>query len=463
MLVGAAARSAFAQPRAGHRPSPSAPTAPRAPTAARRSSSARPASPFAVCSFCRSTVVRAGDALRKIGESAELFDDHSPLQLGAAGKLPGRARSRSSAGCSTATPTAPGTNGTRCSRAARAAEVGLALGGQRPLRRRLRRAAARRRCRRPEQPARRARRSPSTAQSWSVALGRRRRKLIAAAGRAAAAGRTSSTGFVVADLRSSRAARSARIDYTEPGAADAGRSAARSSLARARDDRPARSRREDARRPHARSARTAARRSRSSWRRRSRSSATSARRCVDVVSRASAATSRTTRRTTAASRRSRSARVGTLALGAQPAAAVAGRRLRRALRGRRRATSDEQTFWREYLLYHRTEGFAFIVDAEDGWSWTAPITGAPQVVRRRASSTRACSTRKLYDYTGKVTYVLGEFYWRLTRDQRTAQHRLRRHRRGGGSKRLNREQHRRRGQPQEVVWSARRDARAPTR
>ena len=39
---------------------------------------------------------------------------------------------------------------------------------------------------------------------------------------------------------------------------------------------------------------------------------------------------------------------------------------------------DEQTFWREYLLYHRIEGFAFIVDAEDGWSWAIPITGAPQ-------------------------------------------------------------------------------------
>ena len=39
---------------------------------------------------------------------------------------------------------------------------------------------------------------------------------------------------------------------------------------------------------------------------------------------------------------------------------------------------DEQTFWREYLLYHRTEGFAFLVDAEDGWSWTAPLTGVPE-------------------------------------------------------------------------------------
>ena len=35
--------------------------------------------------------MREGDALRKIGESAELFDDHSPLQLGAAGKSQGSA------------------------------------------------------------------------------------------------------------------------------------------------------------------------------------------------------------------------------------------------------------------------------------------------------------------------------------------------------------------------------------
>jgi Domain of unknown function (DUF4178) len=47
------------------------------------------ASAVAVCGFCRSTVVREGDALRKIGQSAELFDDHSPLQLGAAGRAQG--------------------------------------------------------------------------------------------------------------------------------------------------------------------------------------------------------------------------------------------------------------------------------------------------------------------------------------------------------------------------------------
>src|SRR5207245_7966473 len=28
---------------------------------------------------------------------------------------------------------------------------------------------------------------------------------------------------------------------------------------------------------------------------------------------------------------------------------------------------DEQVFWREYLLYDRTEGLSFLVDAEDAW------------------------------------------------------------------------------------------------
>ena len=47
------------------------------------------ASASAVCSYCRSTLLREGDALRKIGTSAELFEDYSPLQLGAAGRYAG--------------------------------------------------------------------------------------------------------------------------------------------------------------------------------------------------------------------------------------------------------------------------------------------------------------------------------------------------------------------------------------
>jgi len=44
---------------------------------------------MAVCSYCRSTLVRDGQTLRRIGQSAELFDDHSPLQLGVTGRHQG--------------------------------------------------------------------------------------------------------------------------------------------------------------------------------------------------------------------------------------------------------------------------------------------------------------------------------------------------------------------------------------
>ena len=47
-------------------------------------------SAYAVCAYCHSTVVREGDALKRIGKMAELFDDHSPLQLGAAGQIDGQ-------------------------------------------------------------------------------------------------------------------------------------------------------------------------------------------------------------------------------------------------------------------------------------------------------------------------------------------------------------------------------------
>ena len=49
------------------------------------------ASALAVCSFCKSTLAREGDALRRIGQSAELFEDYSPLQLGASGRWQGAA------------------------------------------------------------------------------------------------------------------------------------------------------------------------------------------------------------------------------------------------------------------------------------------------------------------------------------------------------------------------------------
>lgn len=66
-------------------------------------------SSFAVCEFCRSTVVREGEVLKRVGSMAEVFEDYSPLKLGASGMvgrngkpqpftLVGRAQYKSDAG-----------------------------------------------------------------------------------------------------------------------------------------------------------------------------------------------------------------------------------------------------------------------------------------------------------------------------------------------------------------------------
>jgi hypothetical protein len=78
---------------------------------------------------------------------------------------------------------------------------------------------------------------------------------------------------------------------------------------------------------------------------------------------------------------------------------------------------EEQTFWREYLLYHRTAGFAFLVDAEDGWSWVRPMTGSPLVTGRGAKVGETAFTER-WRYAAKVTWVQGEFYWRVRRDEK---------------------------------------------
>ena len=111
------------------------------------------------------------------------------------------------------------------------------------------------------------------------------------------------------------------------------------------------------------------------------------------------------------------------------------------------AEDEEQSFWREYLLYHRTSGFAFLIDAEDGWSWSAPITGVPEGQGAKVQYDGK-TYRKLYDYRGQITYVLGEFYWQLTRGQLTYNTDYL-----SGTKRLNREETRE-ADTHEVVWSA---------
>jgi hypothetical protein len=81
------------------------------------------------------------------------------------------------------------------------------------------------------------------------------------------------------------------------------------------------------------------------------------------------------------------------------------------------SSDDETSFWREYLLYNQMAGFAFLVDTNEGWSWVRPITGAP-AVRGDTAQWQDVAYRKKWAYGAKVTWVQGEFYWRVRRDER---------------------------------------------
>lgn len=82
---------------------------------------------------------------------------------------------------------------------------------------------------------------------------------------------------------------------------------------------------------------------------------------------------------------------------------------------------DEHFGWSEYLLYNRKRGFAFLVDSEEGWSLVRPTTGAPQMVASGRSATYLGTTYQLkYSYEAETTYVLGEFYWPVERGQKTS-------------------------------------------
>jgi hypothetical protein len=404
------------------------------------------ASPFAVCSFCRSTVVRTGDELRKIGESAELFDDHTPLQLGVAGRyqgapftLVGRLQYRY----------ADGTwnewhalfeSGAEQQKSAWLSEdngryvvaFDAPLTTPVPSPEQLRPGA------------------PLTVdgQSWTVASVVAA-KLIAAEGELPKRPNLEH-GFVVADVRSSRG-EVGTLDYTDPArpAWSVGTSVVLSELALT-------GLREESEKTLAGRTLQCPGCGAALQVKLATTQSIVCGQCKSVIDLTSAAQGNVGGDLAHYAQASGSepqiplGSVGRLALGgAEPLPwQVVGYVERCEIP---QSAGDEQAFWREYLLYHRTQGFAFLVDADDGWSWSAPITGAPQSFGDSVKH-EGVLYRKLYDYVGKVTYVLGEFYWRLAREERTANSDYV----GTGAasrKRLNREQTEGEGS-REVVWSA---------
>ena len=107
---------------------------------------------------------------------------------------------------------------------------------------------------------------------------------------------------------------------------------------------------------------------------------------------------------------------------------------------------DERHVWREYLLYHRQGGFAFLVDASDGWSVVRPITGAPELRGAEAVWAGTRYRRVEAPYTAQTTWVQGEFYWQVRQGERLQ---VTDYRDGSGRGLLSAEQ-----SAQELVWSA---------
>jgi len=85
------------------------------------------------------------------------------------------------------------------------------------------------------------------------------------------------------------------------------------------------------------------------------------------------------------------------------------------------APGDDEAFgWSEYLLYNRKRGFSFLVDAEEGWSMVTPTTGAPTMAESGGRASYLGTTYLLkYAYNAETSYVLGEFYWQVERGQKT--------------------------------------------
>lgn len=105
---------------------------------------------------------------------------------------------------------------------------------------------------------------------------------------------------------------------------------------------------------------------------------------------------------------------------------------------------DEQFGWEEYLLYNQERGFSFLVDSTDGWSVVKPATGAPVVAGNGQVATYLGKKYQLKErYKAETTYALGEFYWQVQRGQITDNRDY-----AQGSHLLSCEQ-----SPNEVVWS----------
>ena len=80
------------------------------------------------------------------------------------------------------------------------------------------------------------------------------------------------------------------------------------------------------------------------------------------------------------------------------------------------ARADKWSQWSEYLLFNPWRGFRWLVSYRGHWSFVTRLPSMPDQSGKRISADGR--TYKLYaEEEAKVSGVLGEFYWKVRRDE----------------------------------------------
>lgn len=70
-------------------------------------------------------------------------------------------------------------------------------------------------------------------------------------------------------------------------------------------------------------------------------------------------------------------------------------------------------FWTEYLLYNPREGFRWLVNSQNHWSFVSPLSPGEVQTETNMVRFRGRKYRLFQDGLASVRYVLGEFYWKV--------------------------------------------------
>ncbi|MBC7693130.1 MAG: DUF4178 domain-containing protein [Methylotenera sp.] len=78
-----------------------------------------------------------------------------------------------------------------------------------------------------------------------------------------------------------------------------------------------------------------------------------------------------------------------------------------------RCDGSELYSWREYLLYNPFKGFRWLVESDGHWNYVIMTKSKPTI--QHGDAKFLGETYKLFEKgTGKVTFVVGEFYWKVS-------------------------------------------------